>query len=366
MPLEFLNTGYGKVIKRELLRENCLKAIIKLEPEKDVFPDAITTAAIILASKDGRNDPVSFYSASSISELDSIFQSEHARRIARQDLNPDDKWLQYFEETVADLNSDQLVTLYYYGKFSRGIATGANEFFSLSPSLVRLHKIPERYLRYCITRSAQVKSVVFTDSRLSSLVEKDDRVFVLDINGNLPAPVDIYVKKGEEKGYHQRYLTKHRKPWYKLEHRSPAPILLGVFSRDGFKVIRNYSSALNLTCYHGFYPNLFGERFIDHIFLYLRSNAAQHILGLSIRRYGDKLDKFEPNDLNSAHVPSPSFFEAIDPELIQKAMDQSRAEKELPVALEDVFSFLISTEQDAAADRRNATRFGSLASVGGR
>jgi len=101
-------------------------------------------------------------------------------------------------------------------------------------------------------------------------MEKNDSyIFILDVNKKTySGAVKKYILYGEEKGFHLRYLTNKRTPWYIIEKRQPAPILFGVFSRNAFKIIRNYSSALNLTCYHGFYPNIFGQAFIDRLFLY--------------------------------------------------------------------------------------------------
>ena len=48
MPLEFLNTGYGKLVKAKLIDGGHLAAIISLDCERDVFPDVITSVGIIL------------------------------------------------------------------------------------------------------------------------------------------------------------------------------------------------------------------------------------------------------------------------------------------------------------------------------
>jgi len=177
------------------------------------------------------------------------------------------------------------------------------------------------------------------------LVKSDARVFVLNINGKIPPPVEQYIQYGEEKGYHQRYLTMVRNPWYRLEHRVPAPLLFGVFSRDGFKVIRNYSDAINLTCYHGFYPNLFGQQFVDRLFLYFQSRTARAILRLSMRQYGDNLDKFEPNDLNGAFAPSPDYLAAISLEMVNESMERCAKGLPLAVEVEQMFEALIENAQ---------------------
>ena len=43
MPLEFLNTGYGKLVKARLIDGGHLAAIISLDCERDVFPDVVLT-----------------------------------------------------------------------------------------------------------------------------------------------------------------------------------------------------------------------------------------------------------------------------------------------------------------------------------
>ena len=112
---------------------------------------------------------------------------------------------------------------------------------------------------------------------------------------------------------------------------------MGVFSRGGYKIIRNESNVLNLTCFHGFYPNLYGTQYLDRLFLYLNSSIGRQILSLSARRYGDGLSKFEPNDLNAALVPAPEVFDAIPPASVAHAMKRLRETGTAPAAVESWF-----------------------------
>ncbi|HCB15351.1 MAG TPA: SAM-dependent methyltransferase, partial [Gammaproteobacteria bacterium] len=118
-----------------------------------------------------------------------------------------------------------------------------------------------------------------------------------------------YLDYGIGKGFHQRFLTNHRNPWYKLESRLPAPILAGVFNRGRLKIIRNFTDAINFTCFHSFYPNLLGENYINRIFIYLISDIGQDIIMTNKRKYGGGLDKFEPSDLNDGYCPSMNQFD---------------------------------------------------------
>jgi adenine-specific DNA-methyltransferase len=95
-----------------------------------------------------------------------------------------------------------------------------------------------------------------------------------------------------------------RKPWYKLENRLPAPILVGVFNRKGLKFIRNEANITTLTTFHCIYlaENLFQNIDIDLLFAYLLTDTAKEIFDDEAREYGNGLKKFEPNDLNNAKI----------------------------------------------------------------
>jgi adenine-specific DNA-methyltransferase len=315
MPLEFLNTGYGETVKQALLDKGRLKALLRIEPEGEVFPDAITSVGIILVSDDGKHEPVKFCTVQTLDQLEHNLSDLPCRSVPTEELSPADKWLRHFEEPCA-LNRGALQPLSTYGSFSRGIATGANEFFLLSKSEAAKWELPTSILHPCISRSAQIKQALITDTDIERLIEKDERILLADLSSSQEDAVKKYIDFGERQGFDKRHLTRMRNPWFKLESRKPAPILFGVFSRNGFKVIRNKSRTVSLTCFHCFYPNLSGARFLDHLFLYFCSSVGQRIMAREVRKYGDKLDKFEPHDLNNALVPSPEWFTRISEDVI--------------------------------------------------
>jgi adenine-specific DNA-methyltransferase len=340
MPLEFLNTGYGTLVKKRLLEERHLVGIVNLECEKDIFPDATTSVGILLYDCAVECSKVSFYSLKKIEELQSLDSLEPTTIVDVDKLDPKSKWLPYFQSNKVSFNQELMVQLDYYGRFSRGIATGANEFFVLSKSRVASLELSLDDCHPCITRSSQISRPIFSDKDVSEMLEADIPAFLFSANGTASAGAKRYIRHGESLGYHERFLTKHRTPWYKTESRSPSPLLLGVFSRGGYKIILNRSNALNLTCYHGFQPNLFGLQYVNHLFLYFLSKAGREIIGLSMRKYGDSLDKFEPNDLNSAFVPKPDFFDTITDKEIAEGIRIVSSEGILPDVLEVKFAQL--------------------------
>jgi adenine-specific DNA-methyltransferase len=359
MPFEFFNTGYGKEIKRSLLEEHLLKQIIIFSNEKDIFPDAITTVSILLCKYDMKNDPIKLTFISEKTEMENInyigdyFQAT----IPQNELPVDQKWTTIinsylFKEEKIPYGFCQLS---YYGKVMRGIATGANEFFAINKTKVQELGIPKQNLTKCITKSQQIKKLVFTEKDFDELVKLDKPVFCFNVKELHDKNTLNYIKYGEEKGYNNRYLTRNRSPWFKVEHRKPAPILFGVFNRGRLKVVRNFSSAINFTCFHAFYPNMFGVNILNKLFVYFISDFGQRIIHLNKRIYGDRLDKFEPRDLNDVMCPNFEQFNLITDDEANRIIELANVDQKQAISLSnDLIERILNAQQIAPPDRYSA------------
>lgn len=354
MPLEFLNAGYGAIIKRLLLERGSLRAVIKIDCEKDAFPDATTSVGIIFFEKSEVAKPVQFHVVHDLDHLEEALNGDAVTSIDANALPPNEKWLRFFEQSSQTIDAGRMAPLSAYGSFNRGIATGANEFFSLNKEMIATLGLGSDEIVPCITKSAQIKKDTFGADELAALADANAYVYLLSVKGRLSLAGKKYIEHGESKGFHNRYLTKTKSPWYKLENRAPAPLLFGVFSRGGFKIVRNYTNALNLTCYHGFQPNIFGRRYVDRLFLYFKSEAGRHVLSMNMRRYGDSLDKFEPNDLNHALCPNAEFFDQLGNEEVTREIEYLEKHGKLSARIESVFSSLLFQDLLSAEVIRHA------------
>jgi len=315
MPFEFFNTGYGAEIKKLLIRNGLLKQIIIFENEKDIFPDVITTVCILLCKNNNKVDDIKITKIDSKDQLDELsdFSDIYQYKLPVNDLPYNEKWSAIITSLYNDITiPDGMVKVSNYGKFMRGIATGANEYFAMSLQSAKKRGIKRSYLLPCITKSPQIKNLVFADDDLNELIANGSPVFCFNCLENGDDKVQKYIEYGESMGYHKRYLTKKRTPWYKLEKRQSAPILAGVFNRGKVKFVRNFTNAINFTCFHSFYPNIFGQHYINRLFVYFISNIGQEIIKTNKRKYGNGLDKFEPGDLNNCLCPSMEMFDALD------------------------------------------------------
>ncbi len=76
---------------------------------------------------------------------------------------------------------------------------------------------------------------------------------------------------------------------------------------------------------------------MNYLFLYLFSQTGREILSLSMRKYGDFLYKFEPNDLNSALIPSIDFFASMPFEKVSEAIQFIKKTNQMPPWSEEFF-----------------------------
>ncbi len=359
MPFEFFNTGYGKEIKKSLLDTHLLKQVIIFSNEKEIFPDAITTVCILLCKNDRKKEQIKITQIGAGDELDTIsdISNYYQREIDPSALPFNKKWtpviLSLFAEQTAPVG---FVTLSLYGAFRRGIATGANEFFALKKTTIDRWKLDAANIRKCITKSSQIRNPIFTEHDFSSLYNLDKPVHCLDVSDHDDDDIRKYINEGEESGYHKRYLTRMRSPWYKIEHRKPAPILFGVFNRGRCKVIRNHTNTVNFTCFHSFYPNMFGEHLVNKLFVYLLSDIGQEIIKINKRSYGDNLDKFEPGDLNDCLCPNQKQFEMFDDKEVAAVLHTANTDEKLAIQMSNDLIQRITTAQPGTAPDDNPAR----------
>ena len=314
MPFEFFNTGYGKEVKRSLIEEHLLKQIVIFSNEKEIFPDATTTVCVLLCKKDGKEESIRITLIDNDDEIDRIQRIDdfYQHKILSTELPYSKKWTPIIASLLYKKTLPSgFCRVSLYGTFVRGIATGANEFFALRKTEIERLRVGDENLRKCITKSAQIRKAVFTEDDFYGLYSRDIPVHCLDVKEHEKPEVIRYIEHGEKLGFQRRYLTENRNPWYKIEYREPAPILFGVFSRGRLKVIRNYSSAVNFTCFHSFFPNMFGAKYVDKLFIYFFSDRGQELIKMNKRSYGNALDKLEPGDLNDCLCPSQEQLEMI-------------------------------------------------------
>ena len=325
IPSEFLNSDYGVEVKRALLQSGVLRHIIIVDFTQCAFDDALTTACILLCENKAFSNNIYFSKIDDIVKLNSSVMS-HTTYSASQ-LNPEIKWKRYYEDSKSSKYTN-LVPFSTFAKVSRGIATGANDYFTFKGSKIDKYNIPESAFRRCICHSADVQTPIFTETDFMNLSSQDKAVFLFDGYANEDNPnVQHYIQLGEKIGADKNYLTASSNPWYAIENRQPSPIWVSVFNRNGLRFVRNKAGVYNLTTFHCVYN--IGEIDTDILFAYLVTNVAKEIFLDNSRQYGNGLIKFEPNDLNKGNVVDLRILNSKEKNFILSAFDNLQSNSDI-------------------------------------
>jgi len=312
-PSEFLNADFGVDVKSFLLDTNSLHALIVFSPATLVFDQTLTTACITLLSRQrAPGDPILLVEMADRAALERLpillnggGQAQglplRSRGLTRVTLPPDEfdvarKWraLVAWPKGKPTL---PLVPFSTLARVMRGLATGANHFFTLSQAEIEAWGLEGRFLRPCITKAHQVSHLDFTGEDFEALRAANKKVFLLYC-AEPPSPaVAAYLAEGERQGLHERYLTRNRTPWYAPEQRDVAPILVTVFGRSGLRFVLNRAGLWNLTACHCVYPEFEDPILHRALMAYLTSPLAAERLEMELRAYGDGLLKVEPRDV---------------------------------------------------------------------
>lgn len=316
IPSEFLNADYGTTIKKLLLENGSLRFVILFDAKENVFDDALTTSCILLFSNDDKFKTVTFINAGKVSDLSKLSEQIanypdvkiSGKTVFYSDLDPDVKWRKFYQKQNGE-KFKNLIPLSAYGKVVRGIATGDNDYFTFDEKKKEAFGIEDKFLLPCLTKAIHADKNFFTQEDFDKLRKKGSRTFLFNAFDTTNKAVQEYIALGEKLEVNTRYLTSHRNPWYAIEHRPPAPILITVFNRNGLRFVKNETRARNLTCFHCFYLNLFASQKQDLLMAYFLTDVSTEVLNDNRREYGGGLNKFEPNDLNKANVIN---LDAID------------------------------------------------------
>lgn len=357
LPSEFLNADYGTAIKSLLVETGSLAKLIIFDPSVQVFPGFLTTSAIFLFEQ-GWVGEVEMFTVHNVAELDEVesflyTSSEKSvlqpKRYPFDQLDPYVKWRYYYGDLKINLHLQQranLTPLHTFANVRRGIATGANRFFTVSEADRKRHNIAMEYLTPCLTRASQVQGHIFGEQEFSELAEAGKNVFLLNLTGKtLDASMQEYIRWGEDEGFHRGYLTRNRRPWYSMEPALPADLWVKTFGRSQVVFIENNTRALHLTCFHGIYLNMLGYQYRKVIFLYLITDLAREIFEGQKREYGSGLGKFEPNDIRNANVldfrqlatPDLSVLEQLYTHYVQVYRSAPHTLAEISIEAEQIF-----------------------------
>lgn len=206
------------------------------------------------------------------------------------------------------------ISLINFASTSRGVASGANEYFLFTKEKAEEFNIPDQFLTRVISRTRDVRGDVLTSEMLMELDRKSVPTFLLTLDGRnvafLPVSVQDYIKKGEQMGLPKRALISQRNPWYKMERRAVPPILFAYLGRRNCRFILNEANVVPLTGFLCVYPLFKEKQKILQLFFALNHPETINNLGLVGKSYGSGAIKVEPRMLEKLPIPTTVLTES--------------------------------------------------------
>ena len=224
------------------------------------------------------------------------------------------------------------VPLSHFAKVVRGIATGGNEFFFLTREQVRAENLPKRFFRRAIGRTRDCPSDRLAVSDLDRLESAGRATWLLNLGAEgvekLPTPLREYLERGKQAGLPQRSLIKTRRPWYKMENRTPPPILFAYLGRRDCRFILNEAGVVPLTGFLCVYPWDSTQTGVKKLWCALNHPGTLANLSFVAKSYGGGALKAEPRQLDQLEIPQSVLDEvglaAVKPDYQPMLLDQPR------------------------------------------
>ena len=327
IPSEFMDVKYGEVVKRYLIEQVSLRHIHRFDAEALQFDDALVSSTVLVFQKrKPKQDSEVTFSLGGTLKAPRICAHIRQRQLAHVGkwTSLPNKSVQYVERDVHQLN--ETTTIGDLFEIRRGLATGANQFFILCRDIASDKGLPEQFLRPILPSPRYLNNEkIYADSEGFPLVQPSLVLLDCDLDeSEIEAypPLKAYLDWGKSQGFADRYITRHRQPWFKQENRPAAPILCNYMSRtksgdSGLRFFRNYSQATSPNVYLMLYPNQEVQQasknnvdLLAQLFDLLKQAKDEYLL-YEGRTYGGGLNKIEPKELARVPLPDDPLLQSI-------------------------------------------------------
>ena len=322
IPGEFMDVNYGKQIKEYLLSKVTLLRVHQFDSNDLQFGNTLVSTSVIWLRKTRliADHSVEFTYGGSIRKP--LF----SKIISAQTLKDLSKWTKLSSLNSYQTSHESQIKFSDLFDIRRGVATGANNFFILTPQQISNLGIPYKFLTPILPSPRYLlNDEIFANEWGNPVLDRS--LFLLtctqpleEIRIKSPS-VWKYLQQGINSGVPQRYLCKHRSLWYLQETRQPTKFLCPYMGRykskhgKPFRFILNHSKAIAPNVYLMMYPKppleallLSKPNLLKLIWSALNSIPVQKLI-YEGRVYGDGLHKLEPREL--ANVPADVVLEAL-------------------------------------------------------
>ena len=290
---EWLDVNYGAVLRKLLVNGLGGEALHAVAPAAMPFAETATTGAITCFRIGSRERGIRFREVSSPGELGAL---EGGRTVSRPRLDQARRWSPFLRPAKCPPQGS--MELGEICRVHRGQVTGCNAVWIAGGWTGAL---PDAVLIPAVTRARDLLDVGATLSCAGGL----RRVIELPVDlGELDeaerCKVRRFLRWAEDMGADRSYIARHRRAWWAVGLRPPAPILCTYMARRTPAFVRNRCGVRHLNIAHGLYPReVLPPAVLDNLAAWLRNNVGV----AAGRTYAGGLTKFEPKELERIPIP---------------------------------------------------------------
>lgn len=297
---EWLDVNYGSALRRLLADGLGGVGLHVIDPRAMPFADAATTAAITCFHVGMRPASMLVRSVNDVSRLGAL---STGRPVSWAKLEASSKW-SLIVRPGRGIPAGY-IELGEICRVHRGQVTGSNHVWIAGS---HAEALPARVLKPTVTKARELISAEGTLDDAADLRRVIDLPEDLDqLDDEAQEAAKQFLRWAREQGAHESYIAMHRRPWWTVKLRAPAPIICTYMARRPPAFVRNLCAARHLNIAHGLYPR---ETLSTDVLDRLSAWLTNHIGVESGRTYAGGLTKFEPGELERVHVPRPEHLPA--------------------------------------------------------
>ena len=297
---EWLDVNYGALVRGLFLGPLGGIRLDVLEPSSRPFADADTTAVIAcFALGEGRSSvPIR-----RVASLQNLSPLRGGQSVPRSSLAAAARWtpLSRARPKTRSARSQGMIELGELCRVHRGQVTGANAVWIAG---AHSKELPRALLFPAVTRARELFAAAPALRDGTTLRQVIDLPAELDaLPAKARAAVDRFLRHARAQGADATFVARHRRAWWSVGLREPAPILATYMARRPPAFVRNLALARHINIAHGLYPR---ERLPAEALDALARYLARTTSTADGRTYAGGLTKFEPREMERLLVPEPS------------------------------------------------------------
>jgi hypothetical protein len=291
---EWMDVNYGSALRRLLLEELGGTALHVLEPTVEAFPGTATTATITCFRVGETATPIRVRTVDTLGELNGLAKGIE---VPREQLQAETRWSFIVRPSVLSTAGD--IELGELFRVHRGQVTGANGIWI---SGEHGEELPDCVKLPSVTKA---KDLIQAGPQLdaSQILRR-----VIDLPPDLDGftqderkRIEAFLAWAKTQGADQSYVAQHRKAWWSVGLKAPAPILCTYMARRSPQFTLNVCNARHINIAHGLYPReALPTKVLAGFVTWLNANIHTS----SGRTYAGGLTKFEPKEIERLRIPS--------------------------------------------------------------